>query len=874
MTLVNGHLMKSVARGALLIAFAAASPFAQADDKETSVTTRTAGKKDGAAADSPKSKGEAASAGAKTGDGKGKGDAKPEEKKSYYVPTRAYRLEPQPDIPPYVRNLAKTYKQFEGVDWLNIGLDSRVRFEYRQNDYRPWTDTTFNPPASQRKYFPNSLWLSRTRFYLGVQNILDPFRAVVEFQDSRAYNSIYQYQGQEINQTDLISAYGELFFKDAFGKDPRGNDRPLTVRAGRFHFELLDRRLIAENEFRNTTNTFDGFRIKVGKRENDWDLDNFIARPVIRYPYAFDRPDWQTWVYGSVFSFRRFSEYATVQPYFLGRTQYGDPSNPSTALKTHRETYAPGLRIYGIIGNFDYDFDINKQFGSFGRLQSAGPFLGSSTTVTSSPTGVTSVVAPNNIEVTVPHDALAWAIETGYTFSEHPWKPRISAVYVYGSGNGSPFSYSNSNFDTFYGFNQPFSRNDYFAWNNIKDPKVRLEFTPAKNLQIDTAFSAYWLADAANSWDRVNLFAPLGNRGTFLGTEFDIRARYKLSQFINLTASYARFWPGGFTSSFASPVAFQQWPSPYSNAAFNVTQTGTTWGLTSQPTNFFYLEATANAFGDGQPITKDPVSTLWGAVGPNAPAAPAPSWRDVYVGLNGGGAWSTPATYTLTAPASGAVASAPMAQASSLFDGRDRLAGIIGGMQVGANWRLDAPVVAGVEADLHGVSGNADTAFQSSEVVAGRRGFLNYGQRTTTLNYLGTLRGRLGYLVTPTLQVYGTGGMAYGGVISNTALSSIPATGATAWTLADAKFQDALVGWTAGGGLEWMFLPDWSAKAEYLYYNLGNATATAYSATRYSGANIGLPNALYDYNVNTRTLFDGNLIHAGVNRHFDMFAKE
>ena len=85
----------------------------------------------------------------------------------------------------------------------------------------------------------------------------------------------------------------------------------------------------------------------------------------------------------------------------------------------------------------------------------------------------------------------AWAIDTGYTFADHPWKPRLSVNYVYGSGNGSPFNYSNSNFDIFYGFNQPFSRNDYFAWNNIKDPKVRIEFTPAKNLQIDSAFSAF-----------------------------------------------------------------------------------------------------------------------------------------------------------------------------------------------------------------------------------------------------------------------------------------------------------------------------------------------------------------------------------------------
>ena len=506
------------------------------------------------------------------------------EKKSYYVPTRGYRLEPQPDIPPYVRNLARTYKQFEGVDWLNVGLDSRVRFEYRKDDYRPWTDMTVNPPASQRKNFPNSLWLSRTRFYLGVQNILDPFRFVVEFQDSRAYNSIYQYQGQEINQTDLISAYGELYFKDAFGKDDLGNGRPLILRAGRFHLELLDRRLIAANEFRNTTNTFDGFRIKIGERENDWDIDSFLMRPVIRYPDWFDRPDWQNWIYGSVFSIRRWSEYATIQPYFLGRKQYADPFNVSNALKVHRDTYAPGLRVYGVLGDFDYDFDINKQMGETGQFRALG-------------------TTQNAVQTTVQLDAIAYAFEFGYTFSAHPWKPRISAEYDYGSGDKSPYDSASQTFDAFYGFNQPFSRNDYFAWTNVKTPKMRLEFAPWKNLEIDMSYNAYWLAGAAAAWDRANLFAPLGNRGAFLGTEYNLRIRHKLSPFINLTASYARFWPGSFTSSFAPPVALQ----PFFPQSFSG-QSTTTNGLTGRPTDFFYLEVSANAFGDGNPITKPPGS--------------------------------------------------------------------------------------------------------------------------------------------------------------------------------------------------------------------------------------------------------------------------
>jgi opacity protein-like surface antigen len=764
---------------------------------------------------------------------KDKDKDKDKERRSYYVPTRGYRLEPQPDIPPYVRNLGNTYEAFKGVDWLNIGLDSRVRFEYRKNDYRPWLDTSIDPPVSRRRYLPNSLWLERTRFYLGVQNILDPFRFVVEFQDSRAFDSIYELQGQEINQNDLISAYGELYFKGAFGSDDLGNERPLILRAGRFHLELLDRRLIAENEFRNTTNTFEGFRVKLGKRDNDFEIDSFVMRPVARYPYSFDRAEWSNWIYGSVINIRRWSEYATIQPYFLGRKQFADPYNISSALRVRRETYAPGLRAYGVLGDFDYDFDINKQLGDLGEIR---PAIG----------------RIPSVQTTVQHDAIAYAFEFGYTFSDHPWKPRISANYAYGSGNISPFDSANQNFDIFYGFNQPFSRNDYIAWNNVKAPKARIEFTPFPDVWVDTAFNAYWLASAANPWERANLYAPLGNRGTFLGVEYDFRIRHKLSAFVNLTASYARFWPGSFPASFAPSVASQ----PYFPQSFPG-QTTTTNGLTARPTDFFYLEAQANAFGDGKPIPSNPLAAMFGVTSPFAPPPPPPSWNDVYVGLNGGGAWSNPPADVRLWPIGAAPASPFVTTIGSPLDNGNHLAGFIGGLQAGINQQAYPGILTGVEADLHGVSGNTDTRWRTE--TGGL--FANYAQRTTTLNYLGTIRGRLGYLVSPTLAVYGTGGLAYGGVISAGVILSQRANGsALSFTLP--VHQDSLLGWAIGGGVEWALTPDWTLKIDYLRYDLGRAISSPFAAQT---------NRLFQYAMSTSTRFDGNLIQAGVNRHFDLF---
>ena len=54
---------------------------------------------------------------------------------------------------------------------------------------------------------------------------------------------------------------------------------------------------------------------------------------------------------------------------------------------------------------------------------------------------------------------------------------------------------------------------------------------------------------------------------------------------------------------------------------------------------------------------------------------------------------------------------------------------------------------------------------------------------------------------------------------------SVAGTPATFTT--DSNHRD---GYTVGAGLEYMFAPNWSAKAEYQYYNFGNTTFTSPAA--------------------------------------------
>ena len=90
---------------------------------------------------------------------------------------------------------------------------------------------------------------------------------------------------------------------------------------------------------------------------------------------------------------------------------------------------------------------------------------------------------------------------------------------------------------------------------------------------------------------------------------------------------------------------------------------------------------------------------------------------------------------------------------------------------------------------------------------------------TANSDQLGSVTGRLGYTWGPAL-LYAKGGYAWR---DNNNLG-VSLAGAPAAFTTDGNRKD---GYTVGAGLEYMFAPNWSAKAEYQYYNFGNTTFTA-----------------------------------------------
>jgi hypothetical protein len=263
--------------------------------------------------------------------------------KNYYVEAGSYGTQRETDPPRYVRRASDTgYEALKDYNWLYLGADQRTRYEYRDNDFRRSIKATDNPV------------LFRSRAFAAIKEIADPFRFTVEFEDSRRINSQFTRDNRDVNEYEFIQGYGELYFKDALG-----DNRPFDIRFGRMSFEFLDRRLLANNEWRNTTNTFQGFRAALGQESNDWQLDLLALQPLLRELTAVDRRNENQNLYGAIGHWRRWSETITLEPFYLLMDQR------KSAATVSRVIHSPGLRGYGFFGDkkFDYDFDVVYQFG-------------------------------------------------------------------------------------------------------------------------------------------------------------------------------------------------------------------------------------------------------------------------------------------------------------------------------------------------------------------------------------------------------------------------------------------------------------------------------------------------------------------------------
>lgn len=215
---------------------------------------------------------------------------------------------------------------------------------------------------------------------------------------------------------------------------------------------------------------------------------------------------------------------------------------------------------------------------------------------------------------------------------------------------------------------------------------------------------------------------------------------------------------------------------------------------------------------------------------PPPPTAPVFSWVGGYAGVELGAKW-TDTTWTTTSLSAPPLT--PVIDSSSPRN--DDPSGFRWGGYVGYNWQLLPRWLWGVEADWAGANKTATAAGIPGCTILCIVGFPGPQADTSSvkMRWDVSIRARLGYLVTPDLLAYATGGISWQEVEASATCAHslvdplcVVVAGNPAVTATDTTI---LTGWTVGGGLEYRVYGNWLLRGEYRYSNYGTWTGDVLS---------------------------------------------
>jgi outer membrane immunogenic protein len=259
------------------------------------------------------------------------------------------------------------------------------------------------------------------------------------------------------------------------------------------------------------------------------------------------------------------------------------------------------------------------------------------------------------------------------------------------------------------------------------------------------------------------------------------------------------------------------------------------------------LSATAASAADlaARPYTKAPM------------LAPVYNWTGFYVGLNAGGAWSDSNARTTTIfTGPGYFADSSVPAIGSVGNQNLNHTSFTGGVTGGYNWQINSAVI-GVEGDFNYLGFKKSVSSTGIYPCCAPTSFTV--NTSASADWLATFRGRVGFLATPALLLYGTGGLAVANVRSSYLFTDTFSAANESASISSTRY-----GWTAGGGAEYALMNGWSIKAEYLYLDLGRASTTSTNLTVFNPGGAASPTNVFTHTFSLRE----NIGRVGVNYKF------
>lgn len=386
-----------------------------------------------------------------------------------------------------------------------LKLSGAVRVRYESID------------GQARAGFNSSDQLLNVRTILTADYQPDPqVHLVAELWDSRVYGADRgtPISTGEVNTLEPAQLYVTVALPGALGKGSK-----LDVQAGRFLLNLGSRRLVAADDYRNTTNSYTGLKLDMAVSAG-WKATMFYTLPQQRLPgdldsllenrVELDREGFDFVLWGGLVSRARTVAGATAEVGFFHLGESDATGRPTRDRSL--DTFSGRIIRDPAPRRWDFELEGIAQTG---------------TTSTS--------LAPSAPQQKVS----AWFLhaDLGYTFGGD-WKARLALEYDHASGDKRGGSFGR--FDPLLGMRRldlaPSGLYNTISRTNLISPGVRLEAVPSGKSELMVSYRPFWLAARQDAFSSSGVRDPSGHSGSFAGHQLDARLRYRLARNIRLEA--------------------------------------------------------------------------------------------------------------------------------------------------------------------------------------------------------------------------------------------------------------------------------------------------------------------------------------------------
>lgn len=387
--------------------------------------------------------------------------------------------------------LASASPAWAQADGFSLSGQVRLRYEALDGQARAGLDDRID--------------LTSLRSVIAADYRAGPIHLGAELWDSRAWGG---HPGEgvgtgEVNTLEPVQAYVAADLGSLWGPGSK-----MSVQVGRFLLNLGSRRLVAADDYRNTTNGYSGARVDIATAQGG--SASFIyVLPQMRRPDdeasvldqdgELDREGFDLRLWGG-YAAQTVARRTMIELGYIGLAERDMPGRPTR----NRHLHSVSLRLMRDPHPAAFDYEV-EGIWQMGRIRAGA--------------------APGAAML----DVAAWFVHADAGYSVPcPLRARVSAEFDYASGDRRGGGYGR--FDTLFGMRRAdFVPAGIFAQTgraNILTPGVRIEMAPGKRVDLFASWHPMWLASRTDAFSTTGVRDASGRSGRFAGHMVDGRLRW------------------------------------------------------------------------------------------------------------------------------------------------------------------------------------------------------------------------------------------------------------------------------------------------------------------------------------------------------------